>query len=162
LRKLFVASALMFTAAFAVAGVHDKQNAKQNTPHRDSAGMSAAQNCPMKLKGTEVKVLDSPTGIAVKLTTAPENIEELQRRVESLAAMYEGGSMGLIIPADVKVESVENGMRLTLTAEDQAKLGEFRLRTRAHVERMKSGNCAMMQRPYGMARLQQNRQDPHH
>src|SRR5262249_1697744 len=50
---------------------------------------------------------------------------------------------GRTMPGSVKYEAIEAGARLTLTPKDPANLDEFRAQVRAHVERMKIGNCSM-------------------
>jgi hypothetical protein len=56
----------------------------------------------------------------------------------------------MMIPFDMTYEDVPNGSRLTLYPKDPARLEEFRTRIREHVERMKKGDCAMMQGMMGM------------
>jgi hypothetical protein len=92
------------------------------------------KDCPMALPGTNLTTSDSPGGIAVNITTKPENVSELRRRIEHMAGMHGGA-----------YEPIENGARLTLTPKDPGKLGEFRDQVRTHVEQMKKGGCSMMQ-----------------
>jgi len=125
----------------------------QTEPKPGMQGMSMMMNCPMKLEGTSVAVADTATGVTVTLTTKPENVADLRKRVEQMAAMHHTGAdhpsaammQGQMMPGTVKYEAVENGARLTLTPRDPAKLAEFRTQVRAHVEKMQKGDCSMMQ-----------------
>jgi hypothetical protein len=115
-------------------------------------GMSQGMmNCPMNLQGTSVAVADTATGVTVSITTKPENVVELRKRVEQMAAMHSSQAstpsmmQGQMMPGTVKYEPIENGAKLTLTPKDPAKLAEFRKQVRAHVERMQKGECSMMQ-----------------
>ena len=108
-------------------------------------------SCPMNLQGTSVKVADTATGVTVSITTKPENVADLRKRVEQMAAMHSGQPssaammQGQMMPGTVKYEVIENGAKLTLTPRDTAKLAEFRTQVRAHVEKMQKGECSMMQ-----------------
>jgi hypothetical protein len=129
----------------------------QNTPTGQKPGMpmqgsmQGMMTCPMNLQGTTVVVADTPAGIAVSLTTKPENVTELRKRVEQMAAMHSGEStsqammQGQMMPGTVKYEPIPEGARLTLTPKDPARLAEFRTQVRAHVEKMQKGECSMMQ-----------------
>jgi hypothetical protein len=119
-------------------------------PGMPMQGMSM-MDCPMNLQGTTVAVADTATGISVSITTKPENVAELRKRVEQMAAMHSGQAsspammQGQMMPGTVKYEAIENGAKLTLTPKDPAKLAEFRTQVRAHVEKMQKGECSMMQ-----------------
>jgi len=108
-------------------------------------------SCPMNLQGTSVTVADAATGVTVSITTKPENVTELRKRVEQMAAMHSGQAssaammQGQMMPGTVKYEAIANGAKLTLTPKDSAKLVEFRTKVRAHVEMMQKGECSMMQ-----------------
>ena len=140
----------MLIAGFANGNVQHKQNEPQHQMH----DMSMMQNCPTMLAGTDVSVVDTPAGIAITFTTKPENVAELQRRVQRMGVMHntphrspapnETMMQGQIIPGTVTYEAIENGARLTLTPKDPAKVDEFRAQVRAHVERMQKGNCSTM------------------
>jgi len=141
---------LMSMTSFA-AGVLQE---KQIEPVQGAAMpmMQMMQDCPMNIPGVEVAVVDTPTGIAVSLTTKSGNVNELRRRVERMAAMHTGpmesspGMPGKMMPGLAKYEAIPNGARLTLTPKDPAQLTEFRKQVRAHVERMtKEGGCSMTQ-----------------
>ena len=129
----------------------------QNTPAEQKPGMpmqgamQGMMSCPMNLQGTTVAVSDTPTGVAVSLSTKPENVTELRKRVEQMAAMHSGDStsqammQGQMMPGTVKYEPISNGARITLTPKDPARLAEFRTQVRTHVEKMQKGECSMMQ-----------------
>jgi hypothetical protein len=135
----------------------------QNPPAQPKSGMpmpgmtqgmsqGMMMTCPTRLEGTSVAVADTATGVTVTFTTKPENVAELRKRVEQMAAMHApvaNGSdamrMGQMMPGTVKYEAVDNGARLTLTPKDSSKLAEFRKQVRDHVERMAKGDCSMMQ-----------------
>jgi hypothetical protein len=111
----------------------------------------AMMSCPMNLQGTSVTMADTATGVTVSITTKPENVADLRKRVEQMAAMHSGQAssaammQGQMMPGTVKYETIENGAKLTLTPKDAAKLAEFRTQVRAHVEKMQKGECSMMQ-----------------
>lgn len=124
----------------------------QTEPKRGMQGMPMMMSCPMKLDGTSVAVADTATGVTVSITTKPENVIELRKRVEQMATMHSANPdhpsapmmQGQMMPGTVKYEAIENGARLTLTPKDPAKLAEFRKQVRAHVEMMQKGECSMM------------------
>ena len=128
----------------------------QNTPTTPNSGMQmrgmGMMACPMNLPGTSVAISDTPTGVALSITTAkPEDVAELRRRAEQMAAMHSverpSSSMmqGQLMAGTVKYEPIEKGAKLTLTPKDPAMLAEFRKQVRTHVEQMKKGDCSMMQ-----------------
>jgi len=139
----------MLIAADANASVQHRETGPLHHMHEMSM-----QNCPMMVDGTEVAAFDTPTGIAITITTKPENVAELRRRVQQMSVMHNTPSQpeasneaimqARMMPGNVKYESIEDGARLTLTPKDPAKIDEFRAQIRAHVERMKKGNCSMM------------------
>ena len=123
----------------------------QGGPSGQKPGM-AMMSCPMSLQGTSVTAADTATGVTVSITTTkPENVADLRKRVEQMAAMHGGQAssavmmQGQMMPGTVKYEVIENGAKLTLTPKDSAKLAEFRTQVRAHVEKMQKGECSMMQ-----------------
>jgi len=139
---------LILTSVFVLAIAQAQNN---QTQPGGSAGMPMMMgDCLTNLPGTTVTATDTATGIALTFTTKPENVAELQRRIEQMAAMHSGDRpgpammQGQMMPGTVKYEAVENGARLTLTPRDPAKLAEFRTQVRAHVEQMKQGQCGMM------------------
>ena len=118
---------------------------------QQSNRMPMMGNCPTALEGTSAVVTDTPTGVAILLTTnKPENVAELRRRAEQMAAMHNTDAptptmmRGKMLPGTVKYEAVDKGARLVLTPKDPAKLAEFRKEVRTHVERMNKGECTMM------------------
>ena len=126
------------------------QGGGQTEPKPGMQGMSM-MNCPMNLQSTTVAVADTATGISVSITTKPENVAELRKRVEQMAAMHSGQAsspammQGQMMPGTVQYEAIDNGAKLTLTPKDPSKLAEFRTQVRAHVEKMQKGECSMMQ-----------------
>ena len=142
--KRVLAMLMLVPAALLAGGLQGGQT-EQPKP-----GM-AMMSCPMNLQGTSVTVADTATGVTVSITTKPENVADLRKRVEQMAAMHSGQPssaammQGQMMPGTVKYEVIENGAKLTLTPKDQAKLAEFRAQVRAHVEKMQKGECSMMQ-----------------
>ncbi len=56
-----------------------------------------------------------------------------------------GGTMAMTMPqADVRVDDVEGGARITLLARNAADVTALRDHARMHVEHMRSGGCPMM------------------
>ena len=142
---------LMPLAAFAAAAGQDRpMDAKPSAAMPMMPMMMMDNNCPMA-QDADIAVSDTATGIALTFTTKPENVAALRRHVEQWAAMHSDRPttnammQGRMMPATVKYESMDNGARLTLTPKDPAKLAEFRTMVRTHAERMKKGECAMMQ-----------------
>lgn len=146
MKRLMMLLMLMSIAVLVTAGVQEGQT----EPKASAPGMKMMMaNCPLNLQGTDVAVLDTATGIAVTITTTPENVAELRRRVEQMAAMHGGEHSsetmkGPMMAGTVKYESIDNGARLTLTPKNPGDLIQFRTEVRAHVERMKKGECSMM------------------
>ena len=145
MKKIAMLPMLLAVVLFAIA--------TQNTDKEPKMGMQRmSMNCPMKLEGTSINVADSPTGVTLSITTKPENVAELRKRLEHMATMHStnadrpsaGMMQGQMMPGTVKYEVIENGARLTLTPKDPAKLTEFRKQVRTHVEMMQKGECSMM------------------
>jgi len=146
----------MFVGAFAAAGVQQKEMPMM------------MKDCPLALPDTNLAASDTPTGIAINITTKPDNVLELRRRVEQMAARHnamsshgghEGMMMNQMLPGTAAYEPIENGARLTLTPKDPGKLVEFRTQVRAHVEQMGKGGCTMMQ---SMMKSMNNADQGHH
>jgi hypothetical protein len=139
---------MLVPAALLAGGLQGGQT--EPKPGMPMQGMSM-MNCPMNLQGTTVAVADTATGVTLSITTKPENVVELRKRVEQMAAMHSGQASspammhGQMMPGTVKYEVIENGAKLTLTPKDSTKLAEFRTQVRAHVEKMQKGECSMMQ-----------------
>src|SRR5688572_22436234 len=80
-------------------------------------GMPGMMNCPMNLQGTSVAVADTATGVTVTITTEPESVAELQKRVEKMAAMHSGQPsttammQGQMMPGTEKFETIKDGAR---------------------------------------------------
>src|SRR5678815_816772 len=64
----------------------------QNTPTAPRSGMpmrGMGMMCPMNLQGASMAVSDTPTGVALSITTSkPEDVAELRRRAEQMASMH--------------------------------------------------------------------------
>lgn len=130
-----------------------------------------AARCPMAVEGAEAAVRDTSSGVALSFTTSKGDVEELRKRVQSMAAMHErmladGGPMTghpmdkdmdagahdvrstarMMPAANVAMEPIERGARLVFTPKDPAKLKELREHVRMHQEQIKEGHCPMMQR----------------
>jgi hypothetical protein len=146
MRKFLVLLMLVPVGLFATGMQNAQTNPKPGMPMQGTM-----MSCPMNLQGTSVAVGDTATGIAVSITTKSENVAELRKRVEQMAAMHSGQAnspammQGQMMPGTVKYEAITDGAKLTLTPKDSAKLGEFRTQVRAHVEKMQKGECTMMQ-----------------
>jgi hypothetical protein len=149
MRRVAMLLMLVPVALFA-AGAQGAQTAPK--PEIPMPGMAQGMmSCPMNLQGTSVAVADTSTCVTVSITTKPENVVELQKRVEQMVAMHSGQAsspammQGQMMPGTVKYEAIKDGAKLTLTPKDPAKLAEFRTQVRAHVEKMQKGECSMMQ-----------------
>ncbi len=148
MNRLVMFLVLMFIGAFAAAGVQQKE-----MPKTDMQMMM--KDCPMALPGTSLATSDTAAGIAINFTTEADNVPELRRRVEQMAAMHsgkpsnEGMMKGGMLPGTAVYEPIPNGARLTLTPKDPEMLSEFRNQVRAHVEQMKKGGCSGMQQMMG-------------
>jgi hypothetical protein len=127
------------------------QGGQTPKPAMPGQGMPGMMTCPMSLQGTSVAIADNPTGVTLSITTKPENVTELQKRVQPMAAMHSGQAsspammQGQMMPGTVKYEATKDGAKVTLTPKDPAKLAGFRTQVRAHVEKMQKGECSMMQ-----------------
>ena len=128
--------------------------------------------CPLAIEGTKVEVTDTADGVALVFTTETGDVADLRQRVEHMAGMYESychgrgqmmwhqmgghgqrnmmgqsgtGSMGPMPAATATVEAVDKGARLVLSASDKSQLDALRTRARQHQQRMRSGECWMLQ-----------------
>jgi len=113
--------------------------------------MDMRRMCPTSLPGVEISVANTDTGISVTLTTTPDNVAELQKRVEQMANMHSGMMEMANMPmanrmpkGDVRYEPLSNGARLTFKPKNPAELPEFRKEIESHVSQMKKGDCTMM------------------
>jgi hypothetical protein len=134
--------------------------------HNMGPMMQMMQNCPMQVHGAKVAVTDTTVGVDVTITTESGNVDELRRRVEYMAKMHSaheskrhmgGANPGptgrdhqmmrptSMIAGTVTYEPVPNGAKLTLIPKDPGQLEAFRKQVREHAERMKKGDCPMMQ-----------------
>lgn len=125
--------------------------------------------CPMLVDGVEVKYVESPGVATLEFRIANGDVEDLQRRVEHMARMYEmhdsgrgstlwqhrrhmrgamphhgqGRAVGAIPPSTAKVDNFGDGARLTLRPTEPDDLEALRARVRSHHERMSAGECWM-------------------
>ncbi len=131
-----------------------------NAPGQGGTGGQAACGCPMMVQGATASVADVDGGATVTWSAPPSEIAALRERVHAMA-QQKGGmtaacpchagapmqgmmSMQAMPPADVRVEDVEGGARLTYTAKNPADVPALRSHVHMHVEHMKSGGCPMM------------------
>ena len=121
--------ALMF-AAFLTSVTAQEKAAQQGNP---AGMMSMMKDCPMSVRGAEIAVADTADGVALTITTKTGDVSELRERVKRMLAMHD-------IPA--KLETIDNGARVTLTPKDPTTLTALRKQAREHVDRMtKGGGC---------------------
>ena len=89
---------IFVSGALAAAGAQNPPaSPKAGTPMPGmTQGMShgAMMSCPTSLEGTSVAVADTATGVTVTFTTKPENVAELRKRVEQMAAMHAPAAAG--------------------------------------------------------------------
>lgn len=112
--------------------------------------MGMMQSCPMSVKGAEVASVNTRDGITITTITKSGDVADLRRRVDSMAKMHTAASNQAMmkehmIPFAAKYEDVAGGARVTLTPNDPSRLEEFRTKVREHAQRMKTGDCSMMQ-----------------
>ena len=156
----------------------------QGPSHMMGSGMGSGQGammnqlnatCPMVIKGADVKVADTDSGVALTFTTKGGDVSSLRARVRHMAQMYDmhrghGGMMwhrmagpgmggknahmgmgnmgmhGSMPAAKSIVSDVDNGARIELQPTDQSQLESLRKNARWHQKRMSSGYCWMPQK----------------
>ena len=118
---------------------------------RGMGQMDMRRMCPASLPGIEISTANTITGIAVTFTSTSENVAELQKRVEQMASMHNmmTGFPNMPMPnrmpaGEVAYEPLANGARLTFKSKNPADLPDFRKQIESHVNRMKNGDCSMM------------------
>ena len=147
MNKFVILLVPMFMASFSNAAAQQKE--MPSIERMDMRKMM--RDCPMTLPGTNVTTSDTAAGIVINIITKPDNVLELRRRVEHMAAMHTGSSanqgmmQSQMLPGTVTNEPIEYGVRLTLTPRDPEKLARFRDQVGAHVAQMKKGECSMLQ-----------------
>jgi hypothetical protein len=150
MKRFLMSVMLMSIAGDSIGAIHEKE-----MPGTGKTDMQMMKDCPMALPGTSLAASDTAGGIAITFTTRADNVLELRRRVEHMAAMHTGeprheGMMNRhMLPGTVSYEPIENGARLTLTPKDPERLAEFRDQVRAHVAQMSKGECSMMEQMMG-------------
>jgi hypothetical protein len=104
--------------------------------------------CPAILSGATLSTADTPQGITVDVTVPSAQVDELRTHVQHMADMHEHmtgmheheGKM-MLPPADLKVEDIDGGSRVTFTAKDPADADALRAKVTAHVAMIRSGKC---------------------
>lgn len=152
MKRLVLALVIMMSSMVVIGfgGVQEpKATPPTQMPQMGQMGMGM-MNCPMNVKGAEIVATNTKDGISLTLTTTSGDVGDLRKRVESMAKMHSAASTGpmmgeRMIPFTAQYEEIPQGARLTLTPKDPARLEEFRDMVRKHAERMKSGDCSMMQ-----------------
>jgi len=137
------------------------------SPSSTSGAVAASQaDCPMMAPGATSTAVDTDQGVAITFTAAPEAVASLRAHVHRMAerqgTMMAGCSCRMMMgdagrpmagmtmmqgmrmpPADVRVDDVDGGVRLTLTARDPADAPALRAHAHMHVDHMKAGGCSM-------------------
>lgn len=130
--------------------------------------------CPMVVEGADVAVADTEEGVALTFTTEAGDVGDLRARVQHMAQMYgmHAGQRGMMwhhmggqgqgrgdpgmdmghmagrgpMPAaTATVTEVDKGARLELRPTDAPQLEHLREHARWHQQRMKTGECWMLQ-----------------
>jgi hypothetical protein len=125
----------------------------------------------MEVPGTKVAESDTPDGAALTFTTTGQ-VAEVRDRVRSMAAMHEhmmehgmhpgmgpDGGMGPgmhheghegmhgghhMVPSTTRVEDVDGGAKLVLTAKNPADAAQLQAAAKSHAEQMNAtGHCWM-------------------
>jgi hypothetical protein len=131
--KIHIATGALMFAAFLTSVAAQDKPAQQTNP----AGMtSMMKDCLMSVRGAEIAVADTDGGVALTITTGSGDVAELRERVKRMLAMHD---------VQAKLETIDNGARVTLTPKDPAGLTALRKQVREHVDRMaKGGGCEQM------------------
>jgi hypothetical protein len=107
---------------------------------------------PMQTANTDVSAADVPDGVALNFTTTPENVAELQQRVEQMAGMFgsrtmmhgEAGRRGAVRPGMMMLsvtasfEKLADGARVVLKPTDPSDLDVLRSRVGHMADMMSS------------------------
>ena len=142
---------LLFTAVAIGSLIVPALGGAQNpTAPSKQMDMGMMQGCPMSVNGAEVASVNTKDGISITITTKSGDVADLRRRVDSMAKMHTTAPNAAMmkehmIPFAAKYAEVPGGSRVTLTPTAPARLEEFRTKVREHAERMKTGDCSMMQ-----------------
>lgn len=115
------------------------------------AGMpgNAPGDCPMIVEGATVRAEDTEDGAALVFTTTGD-VTDLRNRVGRLAAMHNqmhatDTSMGP--PSMAKVELIEGGARMVVTATNPADVEALRSRVHVRADNARPGVCPMRMGP---------------
>jgi hypothetical protein len=108
------------------------------------------KECPIALPDTGVMVTDTSDGIMVSFMTSPVYVMELQRRVERWSNLKNltadaAKFQDHMIAGNVRYRPTFSGARLTFVPSNPARLTEFRMLVRMHVEEMEKGYCSPME-----------------
>ncbi len=160
-----LALGMMTAASLSIAACHNEEPQTSSGAQAElQAGTTVGTHaCPMSVPGTTVTATDVSTGIALDLSTTagPNEVAELQRRVQMMAS---AGTMGLMRGPGAgagragraasreasttprprsRVENTPTGARVTLEPADAQGIDALRTRVRAHLPRMASNDaCA--------------------
>ncbi len=121
----------------------------------------ATKSCPFGVSGADVVVNDTPDGVVMTFTTTPDKLSDLRERVADAAAMHgpgeqvgkghedssttgakhgEGGNHGLkamqFPPMRATMDKVDNGAKLTLSAQVPADVPALRAKARERAKAM--------------------------
>src|SRR5688572_22854749 len=118
--KRVVSLWMLVPVALFAAGMQGGQRGQTAPkPGMPMQGMAQGMmSCPMNLQGTSVAVADTAAGVTVTFTTKPENVADLQKRVEQMAAMHSGQPsstammQGQMMPGAAKYEATNDGAKL--------------------------------------------------
>ncbi|HVY46829.1 MAG TPA: hypothetical protein VHB21_13170 [Minicystis sp.] len=133
--------------------------------HRSPSGVRAfsvhaEEPCPLGVEGAKIAVEDVDGGVDVTITSSPDRVAELRRRVRDAAKLHGPGAhegMGhdgehlghqrhglrltSLPPVTTSVEDVDGGARLRLAALVPDEVDRLRERIRDNVSFVTSGPC---------------------
>ncbi len=86
LSHLFTVATFAVTCGIMSCASSGSTNTAAQSPVKGSAAHSEAMNdCPMKVPGVAVQATDTSNGISLSFTTTGNNVDEVRRRVHSMA-----------------------------------------------------------------------------
>jgi uncharacterized protein YceK len=154
------------TASAPSTGTSAAAASPQGATHRATAAPShdpahaavAAGICPTDVPGTKAVWSEADRGAAVTFTTDQSaGVNELRRRVRAMADLHNQhhasakapepsspGPMGRRMeqaPSRARVEEIDAGARLVVTANDEADLTRVRETVRMHAQHMERSGC---------------------
>jgi hypothetical protein len=146
--------------ALALAGCAETSNPQPATDPTSVKSAQATQSCPFGVRGAEVLVTDTADGAVMTFTVTPDKLDDLRERVADAAAMHgpgeqvgkghdpgtpgarhgDGGNHGLkamqFPPMRAVAEKMENGTKLTLTAQVPADAPALQAKARERAKAM--------------------------